>query len=332
MNTPTTPNFLRRTAVAFAAAAVLAISLPVSAQNNLIKKSTGEAICNYSGLRITPTGGVEVTCDPSTPTTPTTPTPGTFTVSGPAEIPFGAAATVTITRSGGTSGASTVSYEVGGGCGPLNGSVNFGDGFSSGTFTLRSPGGPTNCTVTLLSPTVGTLGSPSTLKVAVNGTAAQPTTPTQAGCAAPPNDVLDFNLLLSGADRLIMSSGRIASAVLPKVSDTRNSFSGQILFGESTISPRAATVEISVSKCKGVIDTAGGSCYLSSSNPSFLKMEWIEKPIWDASTDTIAANYNLCKAYMADGTFFVNVRYSYSASDCQYGQCGFVDQWNYAAF
>jgi hypothetical protein len=151
-----------------------------------------------------------------------------------------------------------------------------------------------------------------------------------AGCPAPPSDMQLFALTLSGADRVNMPSGRIGSMVLP-VMETRGG-SGRLILAETTLSPRAGTVEISIGKCPGVIDTTAGACYLSSTNITFMKMDWLEVPIWGANTDTIAAAYGLCKAYASDGAHYVNMRYSYAPADCTYGTCGFVGQWNYGPY
>jgi hypothetical protein len=329
-------KLLRRTAVALAAAASLAISLTVSAQSgNLLKRSTGETICTYSQVNVTPLGGVTVTCDGTTPVVQ----PGSFTLSGPpANLALASEGTMTITRSGGASGAATVSFTTSGGCGPLTGTVSFLDGATTGSYPIRTPGFDTVCTSSIVSPSIGTLGAPSTVNVGVGaGIIPVVVVPvTQPGCPTPPSDTLDFDLKLSGADRLIMASGRIASAVLPGVKANGGTLdSGKIIFGESTIAPRGGAVEISVTKCRGVIDpnpANGAACYLRSTNIAFTKMEWIERPIWGASTDGVVVSYNLCKAYLTDGRFYVNVRYSYSPSQCDWGNCGFVNQWNYATF
>lgn len=81
-----------------------------------------------------------------------------------------------------------------------------------------------------------------------------------------------------------------------------------------------------------MIDVSDKACYLKSSNPSFVKLDWIEEPIWGSRTDAIAAAYALCRAYASAGPHYVNVRYTYAASDCRLGQCGFVNQWNFGGF
>lgn len=339
MSTLFTPNLLRRTAVALAAAAGLAVSLPVLAQSNALKKSTGETICTYSQLAVTPTGGIMVTCDSTTTSPPpvvTNPPEGTFTISGPSSLGPNSAANFTLTRNNGSSGQAFLPWTVTGGCAPASGSMQFNSGGSiAGNISISTPSTNATCVVALGTPSIGVLGSPSSITVSVGGGSTSTTLPpptTQPGCPTPPSDVLDFELKLSGADILRMGSGRIAAAVLPKISDTRSSGSGKVIFGESTIAPRAATVEVSITKCRGVIDTNGGTCYLRSTSVSFMKQEWIERALWGDSTDAVVASYGVCKAYQTDGTFYVNVRYTYSPENCQWGECGLVNQWNYGSF
>lgn len=333
MSTPYFTNLLRRTAVAFAAVAGFMVAGHAAAQSITLTGATTNT-CAFSTMNVQPNGNISVACTNAPPPPPPTPGPGTFSLSGPSALAFSASATYTVTRSGGNTGNSTISYSMQGGCTISTSSLFFPDqGLTSNTFTVTAPASTATCVVAMYPPAgAGSLGSPTRIDIAVSS-APPPPPPPPPGCAAPPPDVLDFDLKLSGADRLIMASGRIASAILPGVKTNGGvSNSGQIVFGESTISPRAATVEISVTKCRGVIDTNAGFCYLRSPNPTFLKREWIETPIWGASTDSVAQAYELCKAYLTDGPFYVNVRYTYSPGDCQYGNCGFVEQWNYATY
>jgi hypothetical protein len=331
MKTVFTTNLLRRTAAAFAAVAGFVFAGQVSAQSVTLTGATGNT-CSYSSMSVLPNGNVSVACSGGGVTPPPAGQPGTYTLSGPTSLVVGTPAGFSANRVGGNTGDGNVSLAVTGPCTSSAASASFPNlGTTSVGFTVSGTAAGT-CKVYFSGATgAGVLGTPSSLDVTV--TAAPVTPPPGNGCPAVPTDVLDFDLKLSGADRLIMSSGRIGSAVLPGVKTNGGTGnSGQIIFGESTLAPRAATVEISVTKCRGVIDSAGGTCYLRSSNPTFTKLEWLERAAWGASTDAIATAYGLCKAYVADGAKFVNIRYTYSASDCSYGQCGFVSQWNYAGF
>jgi hypothetical protein len=243
---------------------------------------------------------------------------------------------VTITRNLGNTGDATVYYSIAGGCSPANGEATFlNAGPQSKTFSMTAMSAAGTCTVTLTANSgAGAIGSPAALPVSISAaTSPLPSPPTGAGCPTPPNDVLDFDLKLSGADRLMMGSGRIAAAVLPIISATRNSFSGQIIFSEGTTTPRSGVIEISVNKCRGVIDQNGGLCYTSVANFSFMKLEWVEKAIWGARQQQLSDIYKTCNAFIENGPFYVNVRYTYSAADCTYGgPCGYTNQWNYAGY
>jgi hypothetical protein len=145
---------------------------------------------------------------------------------------------------------------------------------------------------------------------------------------------IEWNLKLSSADILRMHSGQVASAVLPSVKAAGGQKdSGQIIFSEATVSPSAATIEICISRSRGLIDpNAGGGFYLKSTNGSFTKLEWIEREIWGTRTDYIASLYGLAKAYLDQGPWYVNVRYTYAPGDCKYAPCGFTNQWNFGSY
>lgn len=335
MSTSYIQILLRRTAVALATVAGFAVSLPVLAQNNLLKKSSGETICTYTQMAVTPSGGIVVTCDGVPPVEQPVNTGGVFTISGPSSLQVSTSAQVTINRTSGTVGDTALEYTVTGGCTASALAVGFPNGHPANGFQLTAPstsGG--SCVITLGNPDrVGVLGSPSILTVLIS--AVPVVQPPTNGCPTPPSDTLDYSVKLSGADILRMSSGRIASSVLPGVKDNGGTTnSGQIVFGESTVAPRSATVEISINKCRGVIDQNAGFCYSSVSSASFMKISWIEKPVWGASTDSIANAYKLCRAYQTDGPYYINVRYTFGQGGCLWGEgtCGFVNQWNYESF
>lgn len=337
MSTPYIQILLRRTAVAFAALLGFAISNPVLAQSNSLKKSTGETICTYSQMAVTPSGGIVVTCDTGGGTVDPPPPPpgGNFTITGSSTLGVGAGAVVSINRTGGTAGEALVAYTISGGCLPAAGTTWFpNNGATTGLVSISAPNAAGSCTVTLTGVTgAGTIVSPSQLTIAVGSTQQQPPPPN--GCPTPPGDVLDYNVKLSGADILRMSSGRIASSPLPGVKDNGGTTnSGQIVFGESTVAPRSATVEISINKCRGVIDQNAGFCYTSVSSSAFMKISWIEKAVWGANTDSIANAYKLCRAYQTEGPYYINVRYTFGQGSCLWGEgtCGFVNQWNYESF
>jgi hypothetical protein len=133
-----------------------------------------------------------------------------------------------------------------------------------------------------------------------------------------------------------MPSGTIGAARLPVLPDW--AASGQVIVAETTSSPRAAVIEVSITKCRGVIDTTGGACYLRSTNGSLTNATWLQRtPSYGSWTDsnaaTLAAQSGLCMAYASTGSFYVNMRYTYDGGqNCTLGVCGFVSQWNYGSW
>ncbi len=95
-------------------------------------------------------------------------------------------------------------------------------------------------------------------------------------------------------------------------------------------------IELSISKCPGVIDDAMSPCNRTWSSVTTQSQRWFRRPfrvpgepgaIYDAASAT-ARQY--CWAPEAEGTYYVNMRWSYA--QCPYGvaQCGFNWQWNAA--
>jgi hypothetical protein len=288
--------------------------------------------CSYSSMAIQPNGSVSVTCQGGSTTPPPPPPPpvagpGVFDISGPSSMVVGTTANFTVTRSNGNTGDAGLGWAVTTGCSPSGGVVNFTNGGpTTATITITAPATPGSCTVYIGGPSIGALGTTAAALVTINtGGGSTPQQPQDPTCPAVPADVQDFDLKLSGADVQRMPSGRIASAVLPVTGHA----SGQVVIGETTTSPRAATVEISINRCHGVIDTGAGGCYLRTDNPSFATLTWIEQAKWGTGTDDVIRSYGLCKAF-PDQKMYVNMRYSYS--QCNYGTCGFVSQWNYGPY
>lgn len=286
-----------------------------SAQN--LTKSTGELVCPYSSITVTSSSAV-VACAGGPPPS----SGGSFTITGSSSMGVGQSLVASINRTGGTAGESLVAYSVSGGCAPAAGTTWFAsNGATTGLVTIYAPGSAATCVVSLTGITgAGVIASPSQLTIAV-------------GSPPPPSGCTPFTLKLSGADILRLQSGQVACATLPNVRASGGTLSsGQILFGEATVSPRGATVEITISKTPGVIDPNAGDFYYKETNASFMQKQWIERPVWGAKTDEYAAIYQLAKAYETDGPWYVNVRYTYTASNCAYTPCGFVNQWNFGGF
>lgn len=146
---------------------------------------------------------------------------------------------------------------------------------------------------------------------------------------------MQFTLKLSGADILRLQPGQIACAVLPDVTASGGTTSsGQIIFGEATVSPRNATIEITISKTQGLIDPNAGYFYQLAENTAFVSMPWLEKPppAWGTNWQATANAYKLPFADKTKPPWYVNVRFNYAPANCSYPPCGFVNQWNFASF
>jgi hypothetical protein len=111
----------------------------------------------------------------------------------------------------------------------------------------------------------------------------------------------------------VMPSGAVMSAPLPAPV-------GHVTMSYTAYSPdQPAFFEISISRCQGVIDSSDPACYYGSSNDSALILAWGNIADAIAGSTCIQAKY--------DGTWFVNIRYTYE-NQCYGGSCGLSVQWN----
>jgi len=122
-------------------------------------------------------------------------------------------------------------------------------------------------------------------------------------------------------------SGQIVSIPLPTLAGN----SIKVAFGESAggaYTPSPVTLEISINKCPGLVETdLTNRCNLSSSNGTYNSMTSLIKPYSIITNGTIANRYGICWA--ADGgQYYVNARWTYA--NCAFGAqvCGFAIQYN----
>jgi hypothetical protein len=117
-----------------------------------------------------------------------------------------------------------------------------------------------------------------------------------------------------GVITLDMPSGRIASFVLPNdASLARNT--GLFGIGETSATPQGSYIEVSVSKCRGVIDTSvPRGCYFGSYTQNWNEVSWF----FQTGPYTAAAftARGFCSALKVDATgapqtWYVNVRWTY---------------------
>lgn len=164
--------------------------------------------------------------------------------------------------------------------------------------------------------------------------------PTVSGCPTPaagtttyvfpasPGQRVDNN----GFSNFVLPNGAIGAVKLPNTVNGHSSGQVQLTYSPFTASTQTL-VEISISKCPGVIDNTGGtltgaapSCYFSSFTSADATVDWMGKLISGVST------VGKCMALESDGIpYYANIRYTYDPSGCLYssGQgCGEQLQWN----
>lgn len=250
---------------------------------------------------------------------------GGFTFTATSAVgPSNGTATPSVQRLNGSQGSYTLTYTlVGSGCANPNsmGSVTFVDG-EAGSKTINVPMGNRGvCSVSLSEPRA-LIGQPGSIGITA--------VPAVAGCPAAPSDVLYAQL--SGVGNPIMqrqTSGQMVFLDLP--SDQYTTTSGQVMFTESAggaYTPQPVTLEISISRCPGVIDTDySNACNLRSTNGNYNAITWLAKKysILDGSN---ASQYGYCWAGDSNTKYYVNARWSYN--QCAYGAstCGFAVQYN----
>ena len=162
-----------------------------------------------------------------------------------------------------------------------------------------------------------------------------PPPPVPAGCPAVPQNMLTAGLTGMGNPLFQMqASGQIVSIPLPSVSGG----SGQLGFGESAggaYTPQPVTLEVSINKCPGVIDTNyTNRCNIRNTNGNYNSITWLTRSYSgrggtiDAST---ADASGLCWAGDS-GTYYINARWAYAS--CAFGAqvCGFSIQYNLGGY
>jgi hypothetical protein len=127
------------------------------------------------------------------------------------------------------------------------------------------------------------------------------------------------------ADRILMPAGMIGFATLP---NTQTNNGGELTFGQGTMTAGDQKIEVSISKCQGVIINSGDSCYYKSVFNNFNAIFWAAKPSSMIFDKASAEARQVCWAPESEGTWYVNVRFCYS--NCPFNSCGYSVQWMYA--
>jgi len=335
MTTPFQQSLLRRTFAAIAAATSLFAMHGAFAQTAGTVTLTGTSgnSCTYSSLSVTPSGGVTVTCAGG----------GTPPVNTAGSVSFTTASTtqaantnaqLTIQRTGGTLGPIDLYYWTeGAGCarGEVLGPVSWVNGDSANKIVSVAVGASGVCTVTMGQPTNGTFGTFRSIAITVGGTTTTPPVdPPPSGCPAAPSGLLTNTFAGLGNPLLQMQgSGQIVAIKVPTLGGGRAT--GQVSFGESAggaYTPQPVTLEISINKCPGVIETDYNNfCNLRSTNGNYNSITWMGRPHQSINSSNVAL-YGYCWAGDSNVQYYINARWTYST--CAFGvqACGFAIQYN----
>lgn len=324
--------------MALAAVAGLTISVDSTAASVTLSGVASNS-CTYNGsVQVNPDGGLTIACTGGGPVTPGS--PGNFSlVSAALNANPNTTVGVGVTRTVGTTGATTLPYTLGGaGCLSAAGApVSVADGASSATINVPV-GASGACTVTLGTPSLAgaTVSGSSTVITVV---AAAPPPATGVGC--PTGYTQPANMLTAALGGFgnplyqMQASGQIVSIPLPVTGLN----SGSVAFGESAggaYTPQPVTIEVSVNKCPGLIEPVNNAagqpqyCNLRNTNGNYNSITWIAKPLEGVIQDINTANIYLGACWAGDvgATYYINARWTYGS--CAFGAqiCGFGIQHN----
>ncbi|MEO7742707.1 MAG: hypothetical protein ABIR98_07215, partial [Usitatibacter sp.] len=282
-------------------------------------------------------GGVQVQCSGTTNPPPTNAAAETFVMSTASiSAQANSVANFAVQRSGGSGaafGPTTVQFSYSGSGCAITGTypVAFAAGQMSSPIGTPLAGSGT-CAATLVAPpSPGVLGSPSSTVITLPGGGSTP----PPGCPAAPQDMLSATFAGLGNPLLQMQrSGQVVQIPLPSMTS-----SGQVTFGESAggaYTPQPVTLEVSINKCPGVIDTDyTNRCNIRSTNGNYNSITWLAKTYQGrgGNIDSTTANANgLCWGGDTGSQYYINARWSYSS--CAFGAqvCGFAIQYNLGGY
>lgn len=312
-----TKNLLRRTFSLLGATAALAAGAPAFGQLTATMVG-GTSSCVYSGMTVAPNGNITITCNTSSSTA------AQFVLTGPSTLTVGAAGTALVSRSGGPAETLTVNYAVSGSCAAANGSLSFAPSSVAQSIALTAGAAAGTCVVSITPPT-GHTTAPASGSINITVQASGGGDPVPVGCPTPQADYKLVNLGWSSApSELRMASGVIASFPIPAPKATKASV--RLSQGQTPVSP-GGTSEFYISKCPGVINPAGGSCYKSVQAGNYTNApDAYTKAVYGWDTQAELDPRNSCWAPAAEGQWYVNVRWNYTTTNCPWG-CGYSLQW-----
>ncbi len=119
-----------------------------------------------------------------------------------------------------------------------------------------------------------------------------------------------------------MASGVVASFPIVTPPDGK----AAIVFtqGQQPSTPAGVTTELSISRCRGVIEPASSPCYQNTTFVNNNQIVAYTKPV-NGWGDQATLGAQGCWAPETQGPFYVNVRWTYAT--CPFASCGFSLQW-----
>lgn len=308
-----------------ARAALLAMGLAFAAGS-----AFGSPITRGSGIPSMPASGPmagELAPAPPPPQPPPPPPSGLFSFLKSAAIGApNSSVQVSIQRLGGAVGAYGLYYSlIGEGCASpaTAGPVRFEDGDTAVKTVSVMLAAKGVCSAILVSPSE-VMGTPRAIALTV--------VPVVAGCPLPQDDVVFATL--GGFGSPILQRQRSGQALFLELPATSAGHaSGQLTFGESASAstPQPVTLEISISKCPGVIgNDYANFCNLRSTNGSYNSITWFSREA-SGITGSNANSRGYCWAGDG-GQYYANARWTFSSCPGGEETCGFAIQANDGPF
>lgn len=335
-------TLLRRALVVLGAASALVAGGHAAAQTITLSGSTS-ATCTWTNFSMQPNGAISVTCGGGTIPPVDDPNIATFTVAGPNSVSVGGSPVFTVTRTAGPASSVAFGYTVSGaGCGWV----------SDGPFFLAKneskvlgvyPVAVGSCLIKLvvqdghkMAPTSGEF----TFQVN-NGVNPPPPSadwsqpvPVITGCPTAPTssrlralawgDVMRAPTI-TGQEYLnsSMASGQVMAIKIPQSPSGRPGVT--LTQGQGTVAPPQPTMELSVSRCPGVMETnLSPLCYARSTFANYHAITAYNRLPPGKSQAEI---FDGCFAPSDQEQYYVNIRWTFNSCPFGTGVCAFTLQW-----
>jgi hypothetical protein len=151
-------------------------------------------------------------------------------------------------------------------------------------------------------------------------------------CPTPPGDLLEATLAGPGN---VLTQRQLSGQIVAIPAPVMSSSSVKIVFSEtpSASTPQPVTLEISINRCRGVIDPSTTTrCNLRSTNGHYNSIVYFTRPYLMIQDEASAYTYGWCWAPASEGPWYINARWTYS--ECGFGSstCGFAIQYNSGPF